>query len=484
MFSVPAEPYEIDEEVVKHAEPAAHPARRSRAELHHVDGAPGRQLAGEPVRLDRGRHLRALGPAARRRQPRGPRDARADPGRRRRRRRSTSSWPRTRTPASASWASATASTRTTTRARRSSRPPADKVLAKLGINDPLLDIAQQLEEAALTDPYFVERKLYPNVDFYSGIIYRALGIPTNMFTVMFALGRLPGWIAHWKEMIESRRQDRPPAPDLHRAPPRPTTSRSISARRGGRRRLRARRPRRRSLLAVMDKKDHWAWKHFTGPGLTKEQLTVHFGTSSDLRSGFPGAPRARARPGPASTTCAPRSRATSTRSRPGTIRSAFRTPSSSSQMMDGLGIARDEVVRGPLEPRGARVPRPSRRVQRLAAVVRGRRGGDHLRRGERARTSRATGRPLERPIEEAIAGAPHGAVLRLPARCDAPRAGPPGGRGRPSQRRLGHALYGQHPGRCRGGRSGGPRRVDTSPPSVACATATASRGPWASGHAP
>jgi citrate synthase len=79
---------------------------------------------------------------------------------------------------------------------------ADKILAKIGVNDPLLDIAKQLEEAALKDPYFVERKLYPNVDFYSGIIYRALGFPTNMFTVLFALGRLPGWIAHWKEMME------------------------------------------------------------------------------------------------------------------------------------------------------------------------------------------------------------------------------------------------------------------------------------------
>lgn len=78
----------------------------------------------------------------------------------------------------------------------------DEVLEKLGIHDPALDIAKGLEEEALKDPYFVERKLYPNVDFYSGIIYRALGIPTNMFTVMFALGRLPGWIAHWKEMIE------------------------------------------------------------------------------------------------------------------------------------------------------------------------------------------------------------------------------------------------------------------------------------------
>ncbi|MFN8452414.1 MAG: citrate synthase [Anaerolineae bacterium] len=77
---------------------------------------------------------------------------------------------------------------------------ADDVLDELGITDPLLDIAKNLEAIALADSYFVERKLYPNVDFYSGIIYRAMGIPTNMFTVMFALGRLPGWIAQWKEM--------------------------------------------------------------------------------------------------------------------------------------------------------------------------------------------------------------------------------------------------------------------------------------------
>ncbi|GMQ29488.1 citrate synthase [Algoriphagus confluentis] len=80
---------------------------------------------------------------------------------------------------------------------------ADDVLEKLGVSDPVLDIAKELELAALSDPYFVERKLYPNVDFYSGIIYRALGIPTDMFTVMFALGRLPGWIAQWKEMREN-----------------------------------------------------------------------------------------------------------------------------------------------------------------------------------------------------------------------------------------------------------------------------------------
>lgn len=76
----------------------------------------------------------------------------------------------------------------------------DRVLAKIGKSDPLLDIAKELEEAALADPYFVERKLYPNVDFYSGIIMRAIGIPLNMFTVLFAIGRMPGWIAHWYEM--------------------------------------------------------------------------------------------------------------------------------------------------------------------------------------------------------------------------------------------------------------------------------------------
>tara|TARA_B100000315_G_scaffold197794_1_gene189174 strand:- start:674 stop:1966 length:1293 start_codon:yes stop_codon:yes gene_type:complete len=81
---------------------------------------------------------------------------------------------------------------------------ADIILNKLGIHDPLLDIAIKLEKVALSDDYFVERKLYPNVDFYSGIIYRAIGIPSKMFPVMFSIGRMPGWIAQWKEMIESK----------------------------------------------------------------------------------------------------------------------------------------------------------------------------------------------------------------------------------------------------------------------------------------
>jgi citrate synthase len=78
---------------------------------------------------------------------------------------------------------------------------ADTILDKLGGNNELLDLARQLEEIALKDDFFVERKLYPNVDFYTGLIYRAMGFPTRMFTVLFALGRLPGWIAQWREMI-------------------------------------------------------------------------------------------------------------------------------------------------------------------------------------------------------------------------------------------------------------------------------------------
>ena len=83
---------------------------------------------------------------------------------------------------------------------------ADEVLKAMGVNDPILEIAKKLEKHALEDEYFVDRKLYPNVDFYSGIIYRALGIPTEMFTVMFALGRLPGWIAQW---LENRTNNEP-----------------------------------------------------------------------------------------------------------------------------------------------------------------------------------------------------------------------------------------------------------------------------------
>jgi citrate synthase len=78
----------------------------------------------------------------------------------------------------------------------------DNLLEKLNISDPLLDVAKELEEIALKEEYFIDHHLYPNVDFYSGIVMRAIGIPTNMFTVMFAIGRLPGWIAQWKESMD------------------------------------------------------------------------------------------------------------------------------------------------------------------------------------------------------------------------------------------------------------------------------------------
>jgi citrate synthase len=81
---------------------------------------------------------------------------------------------------------------------------ADKILGHLGVRDPLLDVARRLEERALEDPYFIDRKLYPNADFYSGILMKVIGIPTNMFTVIFAIGRMPGWIAHWKEQYDDR----------------------------------------------------------------------------------------------------------------------------------------------------------------------------------------------------------------------------------------------------------------------------------------
>jgi citrate synthase len=100
------------------------------------------------------------------------------------------------------------------------RKAADNVLDHLGVDDPLLEIAKNLEKIALEDEFFVERRLYPNVDFYSGILYRALGIPTNMFTVMFALGRLPGWIAHWREMRQDPKMRINRPRQIYTGPPR------------------------------------------------------------------------------------------------------------------------------------------------------------------------------------------------------------------------------------------------------------------------
>ena len=111
------------------------------------------------------------------------------------------------------------------------RDSCHEVLDELGIkDDPLLDLAMELEKIALNDDYFISRKLYPNVDFYSGIILKAMGFPTSMFTVLFAIARTVGWIAQWTEMIEDpRHQDRPAAPALHRRRRAAPTSRSTSA---------------------------------------------------------------------------------------------------------------------------------------------------------------------------------------------------------------------------------------------------------------
>jgi citrate synthase len=100
----------------------------------------------------------------------------------------------------------------------------DEVLSELGIDDPLLKIAKRLEQIALEDDYFIEKKLYPNVDFYSGIILRAIGIPLNMFTVIFALGRTSGWLAHWGEMVSTNSRIGRPRQLYTGSPQRPYTS--------------------------------------------------------------------------------------------------------------------------------------------------------------------------------------------------------------------------------------------------------------------
>ena len=175
------------------AEAAADPARRPRAELLDVDRAPGRFDRREPLRVDRGRHRRAVGPAARRRQPGRDRDARGHPRRRRRRATSTSRGPRTRDDDfRLSGFGHRVYKNYDPRARILQGRPPSACSTSSARRDQLFDIALELEQVALTDEYFIERKLYPNVDFYSGLIYRAMGFPTKMFPVLFAIGRLPG----------------------------------------------------------------------------------------------------------------------------------------------------------------------------------------------------------------------------------------------------------------------------------------------------
>ena len=201
-FGFPAEPYEVDPEMAARAGHPADPARRPRAELFDVHRPHGRLVERQPVRVDLRGHQRALRAAARRGQPGRAGDAAEDPER-------------------GDGDVENYVKRVKNKEDKGARlmgfghrvyknydprakivkQSADEILKRIGVNDPLLDIAKALEEKALADDYFIERKLYPNVDFYTGVIYRAMGFPTRMFTVLFALGRLPGWIAHWREMI-------------------------------------------------------------------------------------------------------------------------------------------------------------------------------------------------------------------------------------------------------------------------------------------
>ena len=200
MFAVPAEPYVVDPDAARalrillilHAD---HEQNCSTSTVRMA----GSSHANLYASISAG-HLRPVGPAPRRREPGGPGDARAD------RRDGGDVAPfvdRAKDhddPFRLMGFGHRVYKNYDPRARII-KEAADRVLAKLGTRDRLLDIALELETVALNDPYFVDRKLYPNVDFYSGLIYRALGFPTNMFTVLFAIGRLPGWIAQWREMM-------------------------------------------------------------------------------------------------------------------------------------------------------------------------------------------------------------------------------------------------------------------------------------------
>ena len=231
MFAVPSEPYEVSPHDRARAQAAADPARRPRAELLDVDGAPGRIERRQPLRVDRGRASTRSGVRCTAARTRPCIEMLAEHPRRRRRHRqvrAAGQGPERRR--SGSRASATASTRTTTRGPGSSRRTADRVLAELGRRDELLDIALQLEEVALTDEYFIERKLYPNVDFYSGLIYRAMGFPTEHVHRAVRDGPAPRLDRALEgDDGEPEDEDRPAPPDLHRPAPSASTSPSTSA---------------------------------------------------------------------------------------------------------------------------------------------------------------------------------------------------------------------------------------------------------------
>ena len=200
MFAVPAEEYDVDPDVadvlrqllILHAD---HEQNCSTSTVRMVGSARANLYASISAGCSR-----PLGAAARRRQPGGRRDARAD-RRRRGRRRKVIARAKDKNDHFRLMGFGHRVYRNYDPRARIIKQAAQRMLAKLGADDRLLQIALRLEEEALADEYFIERKLYPNLDFYSGIIYRALGFPTNMYPALFAIGRMPGWIAQWRELM-------------------------------------------------------------------------------------------------------------------------------------------------------------------------------------------------------------------------------------------------------------------------------------------
>ena len=201
MFAVPSEPYEVEPEVAEALDlllilHADHEQNCSTSTVRMVGSAHANLFASICAGISR-----AVGAAARRRQRGGDRDAGADRRGRRRRRRSTSTGPRTRLELQADGLRPSRLQELRPASDDHQGAPPTGCWPPPAPTTSCFEVAKKLEEVALHDEYFVERKLYPNVDFYSGLIYRAIGFPKNMFTNCFAIGRLPGWIAQWQEMI-------------------------------------------------------------------------------------------------------------------------------------------------------------------------------------------------------------------------------------------------------------------------------------------
>ena len=225
MFSNPYRDYELKPEVVQGAGLDLPPARRPRAELLDFHRADGGLQRGQSVRQRGGGRLRPVGAVARGSQPGGHHHAAGNPRFRRRRPRDSSTAAKDKHSGKRLMGFGHRVYKHYDPRAKIIKEACDKLLHTLHREDPLLDIAKKLEKAALHDSYFVERKLYPNVDFYSGIIMRAIGIPTEMFTVMFAIGRMPGWIANFKEILdEPRKRICRSAPDLYWPASRPLHS--------------------------------------------------------------------------------------------------------------------------------------------------------------------------------------------------------------------------------------------------------------------